>query len=242
MCFNRIFSSVCWYALFILGVYQSSYAKEWQSLKAYQKATKQEHLAQGDWLKRDRIQNNGLYNNANRYNLLHNCPEEYPTVKQRYYFYNWLQGELHDKKVDVNWVKMARFISKKLSYVSAFPYKWFVRKSTIYYSNLGSEVAFSKAFGYLNALYSRSEVPDSETCLKWDLAMLEREQYNWVESVYQKMDESSLKQIERIAKGKSVYRLFIPKALEFKGNLSNPDDRYNYALETLLPYCSQTDN
>ena len=212
-------------------------AQEWKSLKAYQNETKQETLVEGQWLTKDRKQNTMSWKNANSYNLAHLRSESYVTVEQRLGFYNWMQRELKQKGHEIYWVAMAAFISDKLNYINVFPYKYFMRTSTIQNTNYGSAVVFNNAMPYLRPILEAQVVLTDETAVTWDLEMLCREQYYWVESVYKDMDSKSLNQISKIAKGKGIYGVFVPNTLEFTGDLEKAEDRYDYAVNVLLPYC-----
>ncbi|WP_299781994.1 Insecticidal toxin complex protein [uncultured Formosa sp.] len=213
------------------------FAKEWKNLTVYKKETKLETLPRGDWFTKDRKQNSIVWQQANRFNLLYMYPNQYTSVEQRLGFYIWLQHELDKKGNEIYWVKMASFVSEKLNVINIFPYKYVVKKTTIQNTNYGSEVVFNNSFYYLKDLFLAAKPLKNTTAEIWDLKMLYREQYEWVETVYQNIDTESLNQISQIAKGKGVYRFFVPKGLTFIGNLKNPDDRYYYAVNVLLPYC-----
>ncbi|WP_159023012.1 Insecticidal toxin complex protein [Formosa sp. L2A11] len=212
-------------------------AKEWKNLKTYQKETQFEVLSNGDWFTADRKQNSKVWQNANRFNLMQMHPENYTSVVQRLGFYMWFQKKIEQKGDEVYWVKMAAFISEKLSRIYTFPYKYIVKKSTIHSANYGSEIVFNNAFPYLRTLFLASEPLKNTAAETWDLKMLHLEQYDWVASVYEKIDAKNLKQISQIARGKGVYRLFVPKELAFTTDLKNPNHRYYYAVNVLLPYC-----
>ncbi|WP_303317478.1 Insecticidal toxin complex protein [Flavivirga abyssicola] len=212
-------------------------AKEWKNLKVYQRETQQKFLAPSDWLKCDRSKNTLVWQHANIYNLSHNLPEEYVNIKQRRDFYKWLFNELEKKKDEVIWVKMAHFISKKMHLMEVFPYTIFSKKAIKAYARQGSETVFNNAFVELQKLYVSKSILKTEQALDWDKTILKKEQYEWIDNIYKSMDTKSLKTLERIAKGKFLYGLLLPKAIRFKGNLSKAKTRYNYAIEVLKPYC-----
>ena len=70
--------------------------------------------------------------------------------------------------------------------------------------------------------------------------MLYKEQYQWLQGIYQSIDLKSLKTIERMAKGKGIYSLMVVKALRFRGDISIAEARYDYAMQILLEYCKKT--
>lgn len=227
-----------WFVYFlILGFSSTLYAKEWKSLKIYQKTTHKETLSSSGWLKSDRVQNTLIWQKANTYNLKNKLSQEYEGIVQRRDFYEWLYKEIEKKGHEVIWIKMAHFISKKMHLMEAFPYSIFSKKKTKTYAKLGSKTVFNNAFNELQKLYQSKDVLKSKEALAWDKAILKEEQYVWIDSVYKNMDAKSLKTLERIVKWKFLYGFAIPKSIRFKGQLANPKSRYNYALMVLKPYC-----
>jgi len=222
--------------IFFLGCFNIAHCKEWKSLKAYKKVTHKDSLSPSDWLKKDRKQNTIVWQKANAYNLSKNLYKEYETIIQRRDFYSWIHSDLKQKGHEVLWPAMAYFISNKLRLVNTFPYGLFTKKSIKLYSKKGSEMAFDNAFVTLAELYASKTILTGKQALKWDEALLYKEQYFWVESIYKTIDSRSLKTIERISKGKFLYGLALPKSIRFKGDISNAKTRYDYAVNTLRNY------
>ena len=166
--------------LIINGVSTSLFAKEWRYLNTYQKATNCNELLPKDWLKKDRLQNTGVWHQANAYNLSNNLPEEYITLTQRRDFYVWMFTELDKKQHEVIWVKMAHFISKKMHLMDVFPYSMFSKKEIKNYAKLGSEEVFNNAFVELLTLYQSDVIYNNDKALQWDIAILKKEQYDWI--------------------------------------------------------------
>ncbi len=222
---------------FILTFSNTLSAREWLSLRIYKKETQQELLPPSDWLKCDRTRNTVVWQEANVFNLKNNSPQEYQNISQRRDFYKWLFNELNKKEHEVIWVKMAYFISKKMRLTEVFPYSVFSKKGIKTYARQGSETVFNNVFIELQKLYNSQSILKKEKALKWDKTILKKEQYKWIDSIYKTMDAKNLKTLERIAKGKFLYSVFVPKAIRFKGDLSKAEMRYNYAIEVLKPYC-----
>lgn len=212
-------------------------AREWKHFNEFKASTGQSQLSILDWLEKDRLHNTIVWQNANRYNLYHGNSHEYITLAQRKDFYNWFVSCIDQRGDEVQWPKMARYISSKLYLVNRFPYKLLTTKQVKKYVMEGSEVAFHSSFGYLSKLFFSDKVLVGKDSEDWDKRMLEKEQYQWVEEVYQTMDEKSLRQLEHIAKGKSLYGIIVPKKVRFEGDLREAEDRYNYAENILKPYC-----
>lgn len=224
--------SVIIFSLFVL----SGFAKEWSSLRCYQKQTGLSKLQPSDWLAKDRKKNTITWQQANLYNLQNNQPQEYETIKQRRDFYEWLYKDLEEKGFEVMWPKMAYYISNKLRLTKAFPFSVFTTRDLKSYAYQGSKTVFDNAFSDLNELY-RADVLTGEVALRWDETMLYEEQYHWIQNIYDEVDEKTLKTISRMAKGKGFYGLVVPKEIRFQGDISSEEIRYNYALTTLRFYC-----
>ena len=45
-----------------------------------------------------------------------------------------------------------------------------------------------------------------------------------------------------MAKGKGFYGLMVAKEIRFQGDISNSNERYEYALESLRKYCRERYN
>lgn len=225
--------------LFVLTLSFSftTYAKEWRSLRQYQKITHKTELDPSDWLSSDRRHNTLIWQHANTFNLSQSRPQEYQTIKERRDFYVWIDHEFHLKGHEVKWQKMAYYISSKMRLLEVFPHCILTSKRVKLYAQQGSEVVFNNAFEQLQTLFVSDTIIRGDEALKWDEMMLHFEQFEWVESVYESIDAKSLKQIRRMARGKFWYALAFPRALRFKNDISNPEERYSYGLNILRPYC-----
>jgi len=212
-------------------------AKEWKSLKSYQIETHNKALTPSDWLRRDRTHNSLIWQQANTYNLLHNLPQEYSKIIERRDFYKWFYKTLKSKGNKVVWVEMAHFISKKMHLLETFPCAFFSNRKIVYYANEGSKAVFNNAFKDLKKLFSSETILMGENARQWDETIAYKEQYKWLDSLYQTIDASSLKTIEHMAKGKFIYGLVVPKSVRFKGEISSSKARYLYAITSLRNYC-----
>lgn len=215
------------------------YGKEWKSIDSYRKLTNNLDLTASDWLKFDRKNNTIIWQNANKFNLNNSLPKEYLSIVQRRDFYEWIYLELKQKGHEVEWPTMAHFISKKIRLLETFPISLFIKKKVKLNSLKGSEIVFNNSFPKMKALFNSENILKNELATKWDENILKLEQYFWLDEIYKTVDRRSLNQIERIAKGKFLYSFVIPKSIRFKGSISNPEARYNYALNQLKDYCQQ---
>jgi hypothetical protein len=220
----------------VFGFSNCLQAKEWKNLKQYQISTQKEQLSSSDWLASDRKQNTLVWQYANIYNLNNNNPQEYQSIIQRRDFYYWIKTNIKAKGHEVIWQEMAYYISLKLRLLNTVPYCVFISKNVKNYARQANEVIFNNAFERLKMLYFSEEILKKEAAEQWDKMMLLDEQHIWVESIYRVLDQKSIKQIDRIVKRKFLYALVIPKAMRFDGDISSPEERYNYALNTFKPY------
>ena len=221
----------------VLGISFSVSAKEYKSLRQYQKATHNSTLSPSDWLYSDRRHNTLVWQQANVFNLANNRPKEYRTIAERRDFYAWIDHEFQKMGHEVNWQKMAYFVSSKMRLVQIFPHCVFAFNKVKLYAYQGSEVVFNNAFEKLISLFNSKEILKGNEALKWDEMILHFEQFIWVESVYKSIDDRSLKQIRRMTSGKFWYALAVPKKLRFENDISKPEERYRYGLTILRPYC-----
>jgi hypothetical protein len=223
--------------VFLFWIPFITFSEEYKNLRDYEKLTHKKILSASDWLTYDRKHKTIVWQHANHYNLINKKPNEYKTLKQRRDFYAWLYEVLKKKGNEVVWPKMASFISNKLQLIQQFPQCLFIRKNVKYYAKIGSEKVFVNAFDDMYYLYNLSIGIKNNEAKEWDNTMLYKEQFNYLQSIYDKMNTKSLGQIERIAKGKFLYAFFIPKEIRFKGHINNPQDRFNFAVNQLKQYC-----
>lgn len=226
-----------YYFLFLVAFTQSLFAKEWKNLKSYQEFSNQKNLPPSDWLRYDRINNTLIWQQANLYNLSNNRPQEYANIVQRRDFYNWIDSEIKAKGNQVLWFRMAYFISSRLHKMETFPLCIFINKNILDYAYNCSESVFNHAFMEIKKLYESESVLIENDALQWDKDLLYKEQYVWVNDVINRIDAKHIKKIENILQGKFLYSLLVPKEIRYHDRLSNNTQRYEYALQTLRPYC-----
>lgn len=219
-----------------LGFSLPTHAKEWRNLKQYQKSTHNTDLSASDWLTSDRKQNTLVWQHANVYNLNNNKPQEYQSIIQRRDFYIWINQELMAKGHEVIWQHMAHYISCKLRLMETFPHGVFISGKVKKYAHKASEAVFDNAFEDLKNIFNSNEILINDQANVWDKTMLQNEQFIWIENIIKTIDKKSLKQIEHMAEGKFLYALMVPKEIRFEGDISNPEERFNYAYNIFRPY------
>lgn len=227
-------------SLFVIFIsINETLGKEYKSFKEFQHITGLSNLKQSDWLKSDRKRNTLVWQNANKYNLNNNLSAEYETIVERRDFYAWLINSLAERQKAVIWPKIAHYISKKLCLTIAFPFNLITTRTFKDYACQGSKQVFESAFKELLELYNASGSLENDNALEWDTKILYLEQFSWLQNTYEDIDNKTLKTIQRMAEGKGIYALLVPRAVRFKGDISFPEMRFEYALQSLRPYCEQ---
>lgn len=226
-----------WFFVLILSV--PLHAKEWSSLTVYQKQTGRTELVSSDWLTSDRKKDTRVWHNANVYNLENQLPEEYQSIAERRDFYEWYYKRMETKGHQVVWPKMAHYIARKLRLTKVFPFNIFTKKTVKEYANQGNELVFNSVFKELKTAHNTLKALQGDSALDWDKDILFLEQYRWLQEIYSDIDDNALKTIKRMSQGKGFYALMVPKDIRFKGDISDPKTRYEYALGTLRGYCRE---
>ena len=205
--------------------------------KPYHTDSDKKHLSASDWMVHDRKRNSSVWQEANRYNLINNLSQEYTTLVQRRDFYKWLDTEISSRGHKVIWFKMAYFITDMLHSMEVFPFSFIADKNILNHAHHCSASIFNLAFVNMKELYQLTDALDDNQALQWDKAMLNKEQFLWVDRAVASMDLATIKKIENILQGKFLYGLLVPKEIRYYDRLSNNTKRYEYALKTLRPYC-----
>lgn len=63
-----------------------------------------------------------------------------------------------------------------------------------------------------------------------------QEQCEILEPLYTKLSDKAIFRLSKMAKGKGIFKLGVPKALRFEGPIKNCENRFNHAVNKLLPY------
>ena len=223
----------------VIFIIPNTYSKEYKSLNDFKVKTNQKGLTKSDWLLKDRKLNTKIWKEANYYNLSNNLPLEYTTINQHKDFYYWYQQEISIKRHEVVWPSIAVFVSSKLGLMEKFPINVLTNSKIINYSKKGSSIIFNNVFRELFMLLNQKHIIKGEEALKWDAELLYKEQVELLQSMYETIDKESLKKLEHLVQRKGLNALFISKKLKYEDDISNPIQRYNYALQKLRPYCQE---
>jgi hypothetical protein len=232
------FKAVLFLFLFSFG-FNLGTTQEWKNLKAYQKESGNLNLKEGNWLKKDRKQNTLIWQNANSYNLnLEKGNLKYKSISEIRDFYSWFDTEIRKQGHEVNGVGVAAVAASQLSKLDNGFIRFFIvrNKEIVDFINDGSFVVFEFSFPLLQDLYNSDDLLKGEEAKNWSLKTGLQEQCEILEPLYNKLSDKALFRLSKMAKGKGIFKLGIPKALRFEGAINNCENRFNHAVNKLLPY------
>ena len=220
--------------------------KEYESMKAFRKATGNKKLGSGDWLTKDRKSNSEVWKNANSYNLQQEKGfEEYTDIEQRASFYSWFQDASETKGFETKWAGAAsqvafainelakpsmmginvKLVAKQLNYTS---------DAAIAFSNTGNKMIFEDVFPKLKTLYNGPAIVGQEA-FSWDAMALSQEQ-NLIQPLY-----ATTKDFGTISAASKQLFAFSPQLAWLKdinikpfptnGNLMDVSQRWAYGMQ-----------
>ncbi|WP_456379275.1 hypothetical protein [Lutibacter sp.] len=222
-----------------LFVLEYSNAQEWKTLKAYQIETGNPILQNGCWLKKDRKKRTEVWNNANIFNLsLANGHLKYNSISQIRDFYYWFDAERKKQGHEITGVGIATIAANQLSKMDNFFIRFFIvrNKEVVLFANNGSKKVFEFGFSLLKKIYFSKEILKGEKAKLWDLKHGEIEQCEILEPLYHKLSSKAISRLEKMAKGKGIFNLGVPKQLKYEGKIDNCHARFAHGITKLLPY------
>ena len=227
--------------IFILLIFipYLSFSQEWSSMRAYKKATNKEKLLKGNWLKKDRIHNTFVWEQANIYNLrLLDGNDKYKTISEIRDFYIWFDKEATIKGNEIKWIGIASIVAGQLSKLdNSFVRVFLVRnKEAVKFANEGSKKVFKFAFPQMNEIYSSDYLLKGAEAKEWDRKFGEKEQCVILEPLYQNLSEKALNKLSRMTKGKGIYNLGVNRKLKFEGEIKDCNSRYEHGANKVLQY------
>ena len=214
-------------------------AQEWNTLKTYQKETGNLTLHEGNWLKKDRKRSTLIWQEANIFNLtLEKGNKNYKSISQIRDFYLWFDTVIKKQGHELNGVGVAAVAAGQLSKIDSGFIRFFIirNKEVVDFVNDGSLLVFEFSFPLLQDLYNSDDLIKGEDAKNWSLKYGLQEQCEILEPLYSKLSDKAVIKLSKMAKGKGVFILGVPKALRFEGDIKNCENRFNHALHKLLPY------
>lgn len=220
----------------------SALSQEWKNLRAYKKETGFSALQNGCWLKKDRKRNLSVWQEANYFNLgVPNGNEKYKSIRQIRDFYTFFNEVRMQKGYNIKWLGIASVAAGQLAKMeNDFLRIVIVRnKELVAFAHKGSENVFAYAFHKVHEVYTSKLIITGEEALIWDEKYGMMEQCEILEPLYDQLSAKAIKRLDRMAKGKGIFRFGVPKKLRFEGNILNCKDRYEHGKNKLIPYCDQ---
>ncbi len=225
--------------LIILMNTNLAFTQEWKSLKSYQKETGNSFLLDGCWLKKDRKRHTAIWRQANKYNLnIENGNKKYRSISQIRDFYFWFDEERKKQGHEIKWIRIAATAAGQLSKLDRCFIRVFIvrKKEVVKFANEGSEKVFAFAFPQLKNLYFSNEIIIGKDAEYWDNNYGKREQCEILEPLYKKLSKKAIKKLDRMAKGKGIFHLGVPKELKYEGEIDDCQSRFEHGMIKLLPF------
>ena len=225
--------------ILFFGSTVSCIAQEWDNLKTYQEATGSELLQAGHWLKKDRKKCTAIWEKANYYNLrLDSGFHKYQTIAEIRDFYRWFDAIRIELGHEIKWIGLAAIAAKQLAKLERKLIQTLIVRNDelVDFAQQGSKTVFEFAFPHLKALYLTKDKVDEKEAHNWIVQYGREEQCLILEPLYAQLSQNALKQLEKMAKGKGIYNLAVPKAIKYKGEIESCEDRFQHGIQTLLPY------
>lgn len=216
------------------------FSHEWKSLHAYKKESGNTVLQNGCWLKKDRKRNTEVWQQANTYNLgIDKGNEKYKSIRQIRDFYTFIKKVIIKKGHNIKWMAIASAAANQLAKMeNIFLRIAIVRnKELVAFAHKGSEKVFAFAFPQLQEIYFSNKKYTGDTALQWDEKYGTIEQCEILDPLFSKLSEKAIWKLDRMAKGKGIFKFGISKKLRFDGDVRNCMHRYEHGKNKLIPYC-----
>lgn len=224
--------------LFILSL-NFTYAQEQRNLKSYFNKTGNLYLEDGCWLKSDRKRQNEAWKKANKYNLsVENGSTRYETISQIRDFYLWFDDERKKLGCEIEWIGIAAIAASQLSKLDdGFIRLFLVRnKEVVKFANEGSKQVFEFAFPLLKEVFFSTEIIKGKEADNWDLEYGKIEQCKILDPLYKDLSQNALRKLDRMACGKGLYRLGVPKELKYTGSITDCQTRFEHGINIMIPF------
>lgn len=228
-------------SLLLLLTLQHTYSQEWKNMHTYKKETGNANLQNGCWLKKDRKRNTETWKQANYYNLsVDKGNEKYKNIRQIRDFYIFYNEFRMQQGHDIKWMGIASVAANQLAKMENCFLRLFVvrNKELVDFAHQGSTKVFAFSFPQLQQIYTSKQIITGDDALIWDKKYGTIEQCEILQPLYDQLSDKAIKKLERMAKGKGIFRFGVAKKLRFEGNINDCDDRYEHGKSKLIPYCN----
>ena len=215
------------------------HAQEWKHKKHYRNEKGSDTLASGCWLRKDRKKKTDTWCAANEYNMEADSGYKcYRTFAQKRDFYKWFDGYRRNAGHEVKWAGVAYLITKRLIVVD----NRFVRsvviadKEFIKFVQQSNALILKNIYPNMQQLYEKDKPLKGKDAKHWDSVTIYKEQCKVVDTLYARQPARVLRKFNRMAAGKGVYALFVPKKMRMKGDIKSCKVRCDYGLHTMSAY------
>ena len=214
--------------------------KEYENADAYAKANKgktwDKNKGKGDWLAADRSDNTDVWKNANTFNLQQKKGyEEYINISQRTDFYKWFDNTRKEQGHEIEWVAAASVVAAQMAQTETWQGA-FVSDDVKKFAQAGNEAIFNDVFDNLRDVSNSTTPIVGDAARKWDIKTLYHEQYEVVQPIYKIQTKETIQTLSNMAKGNFPYNFGVPEKVRFKGDVTNPKDRYIHGMTKVLDY------
>lgn len=230
------------YCFILISLFSNTQAQEWKNIRQFRKRTGKLELDSSAWLKQDRKQNSKTWQLANLYNLKQKSGyTHYKSIRQVRDFYKWFDAERKKIGHETTLAGVAAIVANQLSYFE----NWFIRKlivrdkHIINFGEQGSRDVLRFFFPYFQELIIAKKPIRGETAKQWDFEKAKEEQCNIVEKIYLQTPQKSVRKLQRMAKGKGIFRFGVPSCLKYEGEILDCKARYEHAFFKLRTYYKQ---
>jgi hypothetical protein len=226
-------------ALIFLVSINLAFAQEQKNLKSYCKETGNSFLQDGYWLKKDRKKQNEVWKKANLYNLsIDNGNTKYKSICQIRDFYVWFDFEREKLGHEIEWIGIAAIAAGQLSKLDNGFIRFFMvrNKEVVKFANEGSIKVFEFAHPLLKEVYFSKDIIKGKDAENWDLEYGKIEQCVILDPLYQKLSPGAQYKLDRMAKGKGLFKFGVPKELKYAGSIEDCQARFEHGINIMIPF------
>lgn len=212
---------------------QGLFAREYENLVQYKAKTGRTELKRTDWLKSDRKNKTRQWREACRFNFSYQGgAKEYQSMEERAAFYDWCSDYLRTQGHQINWPEATHQLSL---YMLKSQRAGFDSDIRLFCRGV-HKVVFDTAFTMLQEVKNLDQPIVGSAAIEWDNQMFFFEHTEIYQPLIVKMDEQSLKKLNKIMDRKGFAAFSIPIELELKGEVEVLNDRLTWAQKKLLPF------
>lgn len=225
--------------LLALLIANIAYAQEWRNMMQYKQVIGKQKLEPGHWLKSDRINNTATWREANKYNLIkQDCHRKYTNFAQKRDFYRWVDNTRKTKGHEVMWAGVAELVTKRMVPVdNKLVRMLFIRnKKFVSFVSQSNTLILQNICPDLDEMCNGIKPLKGEDARHWDSVIIYKEQCLVLDSLYKKQSKAVLKKFNRMANGKGIYSLVVPRAMRMNADIRDCENRCHYGLYTAVNY------